>query len=312
MRSSNRAAILEFPSDTGSENADSGSSETPAADKAGGEQASDKGADKTPQNVPLAALHEERNKRKAIDAQYRETQQQLAELRGKFSIIEKLGIAPGEAAEKPKGPIKPEDDIFGAVNAQSETVAQLQKRLDDAEAATKASAEKSTFVNNYRADANKFEQANPDYRKAYDFVLAARASELLAIGYDNPNDPTFTPQQQQQAAQALHGALMADEEAIAQLAFSKGKSPAEILYGLAKQRGYKAAAAEAPKADTGKGAEKLETIERGQAAHKSLANAGGSAGDPEITAAQLIDMPADEFEAWVNKNPAKASRIMGG
>jgi hypothetical protein len=65
----------------------------------------------------------------------------------------------------------------------------------------------------------------------------------------------------------LHNALIADELAIAQMAFQRGKSPAEMLYNLANQRGYKKEqAADAKRA----AAEKLEAIERGQAANKSL------------------------------------------
>src|SRR6266403_5119587 len=72
-------------------------------------QAGDKGADqgktggeKVPSTVPLAALHEERNRRRDLDKTLRETQTQLAELRGKFSIVERLGLPAG--TEQPKVP----------------------------------------------------------------------------------------------------------------------------------------------------------------------------------------------------------------
>ena len=96
-----------------------------------------------------------------------------------------------------------------------------------------------------------------------------------------------------------------------EMAMERGKSPAEMLYDLANQRGYKKADA-AANPDTGAAAEKLATIERGQAAHKSLSNTGGSSGDQEMTAEALIDMPAAEFETWCEKNPARARRLFGG
>jgi uncharacterized protein (DUF2342 family) len=98
------------------------------------------------------------------------------------------------------------------------------------------------------------------------------------------------------------------------MAFQRGKSPAQMLYDLANQRGYKKASAAAPKpgAEEEAAAEKLARIERGQAEHKSLSNTGGSSGDQDMTAEALIAMPADEFEAWCNKNPAKAKRLFGG
>jgi hypothetical protein len=176
----------------------------------------------------------------------------------------------------------------------------MQKREADEKAAKeaneKAAAEQKTFVDKYVADCNAFESKTPDFKPAYNFLLNSRAAELKAIGYDTP--------------ETLHQALVADEFAIAQVAFERGKSPAEMIYALANQRGYKKAPAADP--DAGAAAEKLATIQRGQAAHKSLSNTGGSSGDQDMTAEALISMPAAEFEAWCDKNPAKAKRLFGG
>jgi hypothetical protein len=195
-----------------------------------------------------------------------------------------------------------EDDIFGAVRHIGETVAQMEKRTADEkaakEASEKAAAEQKTFVENYRKDAGAFEQATPDFKDAYNFLLNSRAAELKAIGYDTP--------------QSLHAALVADEFAIVQMAFERGKSPAQMLYDLANQRGYKKGSAATPDAEAGAAAERLATIERGQAAHKSLSNTGGSSGDQEMTAEALAAMSLEEFEAWSEKNPAKARKLFGG
>lgn len=240
--------------------------------------------------VSLAALHAERSRRKQIDQEYRRTQQELAELRGKFSIIESLNLpSQGGSADQPT----PESDIVGYARKIGETVEQVQRRLDDQAAAEQASAEQHRLVNAYRADAARFEAQAPDFRAAYDHLLQSRAAELQAIGYSDP--------------QTLHDALQADEFAIAHLAFSRGQSPAELLYALAQQRGYRRANDSRPD-----GAARLQTIERGQAANKSLSNTGGSAGEGEMTAEQLIKMPMDEFEAWCARNPARARRLMGG
>lgn len=294
--------------DTGSDKTGDDAGKVEGAEVLGAdEKTGEKTGDKVEKMVSLSALHEERTKRQARDKENRELALQNAELKGKFSIIEKLNL-PAKEAEVPKAPLTAEEDIFGKVNQTGETVAQIQKRLDDADAKTKADAEaateRTTFVNSYKADAAKFEETKPDYRQAYDFILKSRAAELQAIGYDTPED--------------LHNALTADEFAIAQMAFSKGKSPAEMLYALATQRGYKAAAAKGaepdPEAKPGEGtaAERLATIERGQAANKSLSDLGGEAPGGAMTAAQLIAMPMAEFEAWTEKNPAKAKRLMGG
>lgn len=251
-------------------------------------------------HVPLATFLEEKKARKELSGKLTEYEKQIAEFKGKFAIIDRLKL-PGEAAAAvPAGPPSPEEDIFGAVKHVGETVAQMQKAAADAKAAQEATektaSEQKVFVDKYRKAADEFEQVNPDFKEAYNFLLNSRAAELKAIGYDTP--------------ETLHNALIADEMAIAQMAFERGKSPAEMLYNLSKQRGYKQEAAADP--NKGKAAEKLETIERGQAANKSLSNAGGSSGDPEMTAEALIAMSSEDFEAWTNKNPAKARRLFGG
>jgi hypothetical protein len=260
----------------------------------------------TPKNdhVPLATFLEEKKARKELATKYQETEKALAELRGKFSIIDKLKLGGEADPQAPAAPPSVEDDIFGAVKHIGETVAQMQKRVEDEKAAMetadKAAAEQKTFVDNYTKACDEFAKTTTDFKAAYDFLLNSRAAELKAIGYDTP--------------ETLHQALIADEFAIAQMAFQRGKSPAQMLYDLANQRGYKKASAAAPKpgAEEEAAAEKLARIERGQAEHKSLSNTGGSSGDQDMTAEALIAMPADEFEAWCNKNPAKAKRLFGG
>lgn len=269
-------------------------------------------ADKTPQNVPLAALHEERNKRKALGSELETLKTQLAEQSGKLSILLKLKGGEVVADEQPAGPPSAEDDIFGAVKHVGETVAQMQKRLDDAEAAKKAGDEQTVFRNNYQADANAFMQKTPDYKAAYDHLMHARCAELISVGYEDPNvlqaegaDIATV----QAAAKALHDAIVADEFAIADRAFKSKKSPAQIIYDLAKQRGYakKAAADAKPKAE-----ETLERIERGQSTNKSLNDAGGGTGGDDMTAERLLAMPLHEFEAYSAKNPRKVQALMGG
>lgn len=258
--------------------------------------------DKAAKTVPYSALHEERKMRQERDTENRKLALENAELKGKFSIIERLNVPAAAAAAEPVVPPTVEEDIFGAVKHLGETVAAQAKRQADQDAETKAAGERTTFVNDYKNDAASFEKGDPekgvaavpDYRKAYDFLLASRAADLQAIGYDTP--------------EKLHNALTADEFAIAEMAKAQGKSPAAMLYALAKARGYKVAAAPAA-GETA--AERLALIEEGRNANKSLGDLGGEAPGGAMTAQQLIDMPMAEFEAWTAKNPAKAKRLMG-
>lgn len=271
-------------------------------------------ADKTPQNVPLAALHEERNKRKALGTEVETLRTQLAEQSGKLSIL--LKLKGGDvAAETPAGPPSVDEDIFGAVKATNDTVAQLQKRLDDEAAAKTANEESASQAKAYRDDCDAF-AAKPetaDFRDAYNHLLASRLGDLIALGYDNPLELQKNgadPEAVKAAERALQDAIAADEYAIAERARASKKSPAAILYSLAKQRGY------VKKAADGKSAPKpaddqLDRIERGQQSNKSLSDAGGG-GPDEMSAERLNSMSLAEFEAYSAKHPARVRALMGG
>lgn len=236
--------------------------------------------------VPHQALHEQRERRKAAEKRARDLEIENAKFRERFTIIKEL-----QSKDEPKGPPKPEEDIFGAFEHLSKNFETVQKRLDDGEAAKKQDAQRNELVGHYKNDAAKFTTANPDFKDAYNHLLGSRARELMALGYEDQTE--------------LETALRNEEMSIAQMAFEKGKSPAEVIYSLAKERGYKKSD---PKADT---EAKLDTIERGAALNKSLSSAGGSSGDTEMTAERLLTMPNEDFEAWCSKNPSKAKRLMG-
>ncbi|MEW6645390.1 MAG: hypothetical protein AB1586_33175 [Pseudomonadota bacterium] len=256
----------------------------PSAADEGGQQQGERGEPQQERVVPLAALHEERGRRRDLDRQNRDLQQQLAELKGKFSIIDRLAAPP-----PPREPTV-EDDIFGVVRNTSSAINDIRRRLDVADQEKREVAWRDDLVRAYQVDAAQFESKTPDFKAAYNHLLQSRAQELIALGYDDP--------------QAVHQALLADEFAVAQMALQSRRSPAEVIYNLARQRGYVKGG--------GSGHDRLDTIARGQAAGKSLTSAGGGGSDSEMSAEALLRMPMDQFEAWCAKNPAKAKRIMGG
>jgi len=319
----------EIPADTGSELAgdesatlENGGNGNPdggnnSADP-GAQQPADKG-NKAPQHVPLAALQEERGKRKALGTEVETLKTQLAETNGKLAVLLGLKKPVAEAAaEQPAAPPSAQDDIFGAVESASERIARLEKANEDAAAARTEEARQTTFVNSYRADADAFTAKNADYRDAYNHLLALRADELVAIGFADPRALQAAhadPADVQAAAKAIHDALIADEMAIAQRAFDAKKSPAEIIYDLAKKRGYqKKSAPPAPgsEVEQSEAATMLDTIERGQNANKSLNGAGGSADGDAMTAEKLLAMSSAQFEKYADKNPDVVRRLMGG
>src|SRR5262249_50104466 len=130
----------------------------------------------------------------------------------------------------------------------------------------------------------------------YNHFVRARDAELAVFGYPP----------------AVRANLITQEELqIAAQSFAAGRSPAETLYTLAKARGFR------PKAggEAGAGGEaeaQSERIASGQAPGRTLSIAGGGAGGGEMTAAKLLAMSNDEFDAWTSRNPTKARRLMGG
>lgn len=243
-------------------------------------------ADKT---VPLAALHEERTRRRELDRKARDLETQLAELKGKFSIVERLNPTKEE-----KVPTV-EEDIFGVVKNTTTDVAKIKEVLAKQDEEAKARKAEDELITAYRADAAQFRSKQADFDAAYNHLMQSRVAELQAMGYTSP--------------QMLQQALLADERAIAEMALKDGQSPSERIYELAKLRGY---AVKAEKAAEKPAAEKIAELEKAQAANKSLAGTGGGTGETEMTAEQLIKMPMAEFEAWCEKNPAKARRMLGG
>ncbi|MEI5604525.1 hypothetical protein, partial [Streptomyces brasiliscabiei] len=79
-----------------------------------------------------------------------------------------------------------EEDIFGAVRATGEAVEELRQRLAARDAQDRAARHEQDVVAAYRSDAAHFEASHPDFRAAYSHLLASRAQELAALGYDDP------------------------------------------------------------------------------------------------------------------------------
>lgn len=248
--------------------------------------------DKKNSMVPHAALHEQRERRKAAENRARQLEIENARFKERFAIIDRLNAG---QKDEPKAPPTATDDLFGAVDHTAKSVESIVQRLEQQETEKRELAKQSQLVGAYREDASRFEKDTPDFRDAYNYLLSTRMNELQAFGYDDST---------------IRQTLETEEIQIAQMAFQRGTSPAETIYKLAQGRGYakKPPATEEAKKEA---AAKLDTIERGQAQHKSLSPTGGSQGDVDMTAERLLAMPLNEFEEWCSKNPSKAKRLMG-
>lgn len=256
--------------------------------EAGGVEA---GEERRQKFVPHEALHEERLRRQAVESENR----RLAEERARFDerlriILDMNGPQPPaprpDAKSDPLGTIEHLDQRLAAIEAGS---------LQQAEQAAEA-ARLNQLAEVAKAEAWEFARKTPDYGDAYNHFIAARDAELALFGYPP----------------AVRANLITQEELqIAAQAFQSGRSPAATVYALARSRGFKGKAG--GDGASGDAAEaQIERIASGQARGKTLSVGGGSAGGGEMTAAKLLAMSNDEFDAWTSRNPAKARRLMGG
>ncbi len=249
--------------------------------------------DQRVKTVPHAAMHEERERRKAVEAENVRLREERARFDERLKVIQELN-KPKED-EPDLGP-DPEADPVGAIKWMRDQQARLgeqsRRSATQQEEAQREQAMRAHLVDAYRADASQFRQQNPDFGDAYQHLLKTRQDELSAIGY-SPAE--------------INAAIEADELAIAQRALSNGRSAAEVVYNLAKQRGYAKKEAADPNQDAGK---RIEKIAEGQERGKSLAQAGGTAAGTEMTAERLLKMSNAEFEDWTARHPAQAKRLL--
>ena len=171
----------------------------------------------------------------------------------------------------------------------------------------------------YQRDAVAFARETPDFGPAYNYLLQSRAAMLVEQGYN-----------EQQVRQILFN----EEKGLVERAAATGKRPAAMVYGLAKQFGWRPEMAQqaqngaatpsngaAPKANGGSApaapsapkqpsvTEEVERIAAAAAASKSLSGAGGPASEMSLEA--LANMSAAEFSALYAKHGPQIDRLMG-
>lgn len=227
--------------------------------------------------VPYGALAEERARRKELQRELQTAIESQQRLQGRLDVLHELaqqrGAAEADAGVEaaPEHGDDPQDDGSSG-------------ELPVSEAEAQAGAQFRTHLMHSVRDVMR---ERPDFLAAYQHAREARVSELCALGY--------APQE------AL--AITFDNEAeVISNAFASGHNPAQVIYDYAQRHGYRGgpgpvqhgtrmAPGPAPAMSE---AEKVALAARGQAASKSLSNAGGgSAGT--LTLEALAGMSDEEF-----------------
>jgi hypothetical protein len=235
--------------------------------------------------VPLAALHEERARRRELAQQMEQLRAQQAE---RDRVIEERLQALIQS-QQPKPPAFDENPAEH-LRQQLENLQQTQKasaeqieRMNQAYAAEQARAALSQRV---LAAEEAFKAAKPDYYDALKHFGGTRVRELMAFGVEQEAARQQVAQEMQQ-----HAFWCAQN----------GKDPAEIAYNLAVARGYSAKPAGVPAAD------KMQMQQRGMAASKSLGSGGAAA--PKTTVEALLAMSDEDFAEATKGN--KWAKLFG-
>lgn len=268
--------------------------------------------------VPLAALHEEREKRKSLEKQLRDevvgktrTEERLAMLAA--TVQEALKPPPAAAAAPiaiPDFDADPAGHIRATFTAQQRQMEELRGALgqygQNFQQMQQAAAQQQQV-----ADLQRWAQqqeaaeiaANPAYIKAQEHLLAGRHAELEAIGY--------SPEQRQQA-------IYNDILQLANSTRQNGGNFAQAVVAIAKSRGWAPPAAPPPEtgipiADASEAATRAATQQRGQDMALSLGSRGGAPRGP-VTAASLAAMSDADFSKLLaagKKDPALMQQWFG-
>lgn len=239
-----------------------------------------------PGMVPQGALHQERERRKAAEAQTQDFQRQMAELQAQ---IAKLTAPPPAEIVVPDPVLQPEAFKQFQIDQIKQRAAENAQREQQA----RESAQEQQIMARVTHDVQQFRAATPDYDQAFQHAVKVRREELAFYG----NSPEQIDQQ-----------IEVDVRAIVQQAYSQGKNPGELFYGYAKMRGYSAAPVAPPAA-----AAQVTALAEAQRQTASMATAGGPSSDGGVTIEALAKMSEAELSAIPKaKRDEMMRKAMGG
>ncbi len=234
-----------------------------------------------PKTVPLAALHEERQKRQELQRRFEE--RDAAEKAERAKLQERLDTLAKrfEPAPTPEPTFNDDPAAFlkSKADATDQQIADFNKWRQQQEQQAEQQAHLQRFDSEVSAAEREFSSKTPDYVEAVTFLRNMRDEELREVyGVEDPAQRQLI--------------INKDVAAIAARALQAKRNPAEQAYILARKRGW---AGKAPEpAPTPAAPDKIDTIARGQAAARTASAAAGSA-PPALTIDTLAKMSETEF-----------------
>lgn len=258
--------------------------------------------------VPHAALHEEREQRKAAQARTRELEEAQAKLLARTDELLQRAIQQPQPGQQEKvadqGP-NPEEDPIGYLTWANTKLAERQQEYDRHLQQQNEQSQQYQALSQLQSEAlaaeAEFRSETPDYDQAAQFMQQSRSRELQAMGYNG----------QQVSEQLRYEAI-----GLAARARENRTNPGKLIYDMAQARGYvPSQAGEPPVAAPGApgqptAQERLQTVSAGQRQSRTLSGASGSAPSP-MTAQRLLEMSEADFAAYKAKAPKEFRNLMG-
>ena len=226
------------------------------------------------------ALKEERQRRQ-------EVQQELADAREASKKMTEAFNKLVEAADKPTAqqPQIPdyEEDPIGHLNAKLEMANQkiegLSKSDQQSQQAQIEQNNMKRFMGDYNEQSREFESENPDYGDAYKHLVGEIRDDYMAQGLTK-----------RQAIDAANN----DEMMLAAQQMTNKMNPAKVIYEMAKRRGYRAEGKSQSQVKPN-AIDKMERLERGVKASRSINNKGVSPND-RMTLEEIAELDDGDFD----------------
>jgi hypothetical protein len=227
---------------------------------------------KQDKKVPYGALHEERERRKELQRQVQEIQRKNQRMEETFQqMMQRLQYGQQQPQyqqptyeEDPLGTLKAKTENLERFLAQQQQAVQYQAQMEQ---------QQSQFINRYQRSAEAFIQDKPDFKEAYQHLVSTKLQEYQEAGYTG-----------EQAKHLLHE----DEAAIVAKAYQDGVNPAERIYKIAKMRGFGGG--------TRSNEQRLNQLEKGVQASKSLSSTPGKSGKAAMRLEEIAELPDEEFK----------------
>lgn len=229
--------------------------------------------------VPLAALREERERRREMKEQLDRQAAMMQRLEGRFQQL--LQPQQPQPQAPPPQPTADEDPIALLRTLEQDRRQQI--------AAAQQQASRQQFEQAVAQHEAQFMRQQPDYAAAAAFLQQRRAADLERMGVSDP----------QQRAQVL----WQEAAGMAANAMQAGRNPAQVAYELARSWGYQPKGQEPAAAAPDK---RIEMAQRAQEASGSLSASGGRSPAGTLSLEAIDKMSDEEFAKLSDAKWAKA------